>query len=314
MKVKYAAQVFSRSVYLAMQAFIAFNELLPTAVDAAEFVERMDDLFDTVNSSCVRIRERKMRHAMSPSTAHVQFLNSCFSWFQSWKFESGSQPRTIRGWQVTVRAIVLLWAELQASFGFQFLLTRNLNQDLLENLFGIVRQQHGCNETPNAYQFAAGLKHIVVGKLFKLSDNSNCEQDKSVLLTELKRLLSDVAGQGQSQSTASTSLDVPEHLSETDLPSLDVLEANIVCYVSGYLVHTFLKSKACDSCRQLLKSPSQDLASSNQVFMMFKAVEIEGRTLGNLAVPTEMAFHHVARLEQLFSVAINDVAHKEWVS
>lgn len=27
-----------------------------------------------------------------------------------------------------------------------------------------------------------------------------------------------------------------------------------------------------------------------------------------------MAFHHVARSEQLFSVAINDVAHKEQVS
>ncbi|KAH9361777.1 hypothetical protein HPB48_005070 [Haemaphysalis longicornis] len=243
MKVKYAAQVFSRSVCLAMQV----NELLPTAVDTAEFVERMDVLFDTANSSCVRIRERKMRHAMSPSTEHVQFLNSCFSWFQSWKFESGCQPRTVRGWQVAVRAIVLLWAELQASFGFQCLLTCNLNQDPLENLFGIVRQQHGCNETPNAYQFAAGLKHIVVGKLFKLPNNSNCEQDKSVLLKSLKRPpLSDVAG--QSQSTAGTSLDVREHLSVTDLPSLDVLEANIVFYMSGYLVHAFLKSKACYSC------------------------------------------------------------------
>lgn len=32
------------------------------------------------------------------------------------------------------------------------------------------------------------FKHIVAGKFFKISGHSNCEADRSVILTELKKL------------------------------------------------------------------------------------------------------------------------------
>ncbi|XP_037518321.1 uncharacterized protein LOC119395100 [Rhipicephalus sanguineus] len=82
MKVKFASQAFSNSVYLAIEAFVAFTVLPPEATKTAEFVERMDQLFDTSNSSCVHIRERKMRHAISEQTEHINFLNSCISWIK----------------------------------------------------------------------------------------------------------------------------------------------------------------------------------------------------------------------------------------
>lgn len=148
-----------------------------------------------------------MRNAISPETDHISFLNSCLSWIKSWKFNAPRQPRTVQGWQVTIKAIILLWAELHDSFNFIFLLTRHLNQNVLENMFGIVWQQHGCNETPNPYQFAAGLKHIMVSKLFKLSDNSNCEEEKALLLIELGQL---------SLSRADCSLSRPERGSTAD--------------------------------------------------------------------------------------------------
>lgn len=117
-----------------------------------------------------------MRRAISPNREHIDFLEFCIAWIRSRRFTAPRQPRTILGWQVTIKAIILLWSGLHESFDFQFLLTRRLNQDVLENMFGIVRQQHGCNETPNAYQFASGLKHIIVGKLFKLSGHSTAKR------------------------------------------------------------------------------------------------------------------------------------------
>lgn len=96
--------------------------------------------------------------------------------------------------------------------------------------------------------------------------------------------------------------------------SVNVLEANIVCYVSGYLVHTFLKKKACEKCTVLLKDSSQELSSNSQVYMMFRAVEIEGKPLGHLTVPTQAALSFVHKLEALFNAQIGAVAHLVGVS
>lgn len=207
---------------------------------------------------------------------------------------------------MTIKAVCMLWADLQESYNFKFLLARRLNQDPLENLFGIIRQQHSCNETANTFQFTAGLRHIIVGKLFKLSDGSNCQADKAVLLTELKKLRLDQ----ESPTVADT---FSSNLSDTEEPA-DVLESNIVCYVSGYLVQAFLKKAPCLQCKDLLKDKSQDLSSPNQISMMFKAVEMQDKTLGNLTVPTEAAFNFVRKLEEEFSVQIGAVAHLRGVS
>lgn len=39
------------------------------------------------------------------------------------------------------------------NIGFKYILTANLSQDRLENLFGIVRQSAGTNDHPTAAQF-----------------------------------------------------------------------------------------------------------------------------------------------------------------
>lgn len=53
MKVKLAAQVLSNSVAAAVFTFAALNILAPDSVFTAEFIERMDQLFDSLNSSVV---------------------------------------------------------------------------------------------------------------------------------------------------------------------------------------------------------------------------------------------------------------------
>ncbi|XP_075732575.1 uncharacterized protein LOC142775116 [Rhipicephalus microplus] len=178
MKVKWASQALSNSVYLAIEAFIAVNVLPPQAISTAEFVEQMNHLFDSLNSSCVNIMERKMRCAISYSTDHIEILNSSFR--------------------------------------------------SLENLFGIIRQQNGCNQNLNTFQCTAGLRHIIVGKLFELSDGSNCEAEKAVLLTELKNLRLDQGGAAVADASSSKVSDIEG----TEEPA-DILESSIVCYISG---------------------------------------------------------------------------------
>lgn len=86
----------------------------------------------------------------------------------------------------TIKVILLLWENISQNFDFKFLLMRRLQQDLLENVFGHIRQKQGCgcNINPNVSQFISGLKHIGICKLFILSDKGNVEDDRADLLQE----------------------------------------------------------------------------------------------------------------------------------
>ena len=73
------------------------------------------------------------------------------------------QLKFIFGWRLTIKAISILFKTLQAK-GYKFLLTRNLNQDCLENFFGQIRAccEHVKNPTP--IQFSPAFKKMFIMK------------------------------------------------------------------------------------------------------------------------------------------------------
>ncbi|XP_064472606.1 uncharacterized protein LOC135387239 [Ornithodoros turicata] len=183
MKVKLAVQVLSDRVSTGIATLIGMGRTHPAGIATSEFLLKMDVLFDCLNRSSIERRyDKKMRYAMQESTNHQKLLESAVQWIARWKFVSDRQPPTVRGWQITIRSVLALWEDLHQNFGFEYLLTRRLKQDPLENMFGQFRQMHGCNETPIAFQFVAGLKHTLVGRLSNLPSRGNCEADTTELL------------------------------------------------------------------------------------------------------------------------------------
>lgn len=136
-----------------------------------------------VNSSSPKKTAQKRRHALRKGDVElVEFLNYQIPWIQSWKFDARRQPQKIVGWQIAIRATLALWEDISTNCSFVYLLTRRLQQDRLENIFGIVRQKNGCNTKLNVGQFISGTKHICIQKPFKLSENNgNVENDRSKL-------------------------------------------------------------------------------------------------------------------------------------
>lgn len=314
MKVSRATQVLSASVSVAIMALVYANQLPKEAMATANFCDRMDKLFDALNSSSPKKTAQKCRHAIKKGDPElVQFLNDQIPWIQSWKFDAKRQPQTIVGWQITIRAVLDLWEDISTNYNFVYLLTRRLQQDPLENLFGHIRQKNGCNTNPNVFQFISGLKHICIRKLFKLSEsNGNVEDDKSELLQELSPF---------SLNKASLA-DTVESVQPDDFPSLDdisVLAHDIrshtiddaaAYYVAGYLVKLFLARtvKTC-SCSELLKDAGEDLSGAHQYFTMLKAYHVPSKLFGNLTVPSEGAFTFVQELEVHFLAMVEATAH-----
>ena len=62
------------------------------------------------------------------------------------------------------------------SGGFDYLETRSLNEDPLENTFGVIRLHCGSNNKPNLRQFLDALKtSIINGLAYTGLRNANCE-------------------------------------------------------------------------------------------------------------------------------------------
>ncbi|KAG0417903.1 hypothetical protein HPB47_005268, partial [Ixodes persulcatus] len=279
----------------------------------------IDKLFDILNIGSVTSQNpKKFRDALTSDQApgkakkckeQIEFPRTMLASISTRRFETRRQPHTVKGWQITISAVLLLWEDLHLNFGFSQLFTRRLNQDVLENLFGMCQQQHGCNETPNAFQFVRGLKHILVGKLFKISGQSNCEADRSVILTKLKKL-----PVPRCQAAAAHSEQQAEYLfgdleteSESQLTDSEmVIQANVRYYVAGNLVHRFMQKKLCAACSDTLKSSDESFRSKEQFLALLSA----GIALSN-ATPLQACLELVNVLEERFLTCISKVLHQD---
>lgn len=109
MKVKYAMQVLSSSVSLAILAFISMGCLLGEAIPTANFCQTIDQLFDILNSSVVSLLQTestKFRFVLSADPnpekekklrGQLDFLKSQLAWIAQWRFDTSRQPHTTRG-------------------------------------------------------------------------------------------------------------------------------------------------------------------------------------------------------------------------
>ncbi|XP_018405109.1 PREDICTED: uncharacterized protein LOC108781593 [Cyphomyrmex costatus] len=215
MRVKYAAQVFSDTMSVALLVAKHFKVVGPESEYTANFVKDMDNLFDTLNSCRLKEDKIKLRYAMR--------------------------------WVISITSILALAKDLRDNYDVEKLLTRHLNQDPLENFFAIVRQQHGNVKNPNPYQFQNGVRHTYITTISKLSENSNCEDDNTFTLTKIMKLSHKkkfIKPVNEAHVDISNVQNQIEELK--DLPDiLDVIHSKIdidrngIYYVAGYFCNKF---------------------------------------------------------------------------
>ena len=188
MKVKIAAKQLSHTM-VAIETFYTSGVILESeSLHTAEFVDLIDKLFDSLNSSQLYDSEgKKFRCAVSDSSPHLKFWSELLPKLKKWKiFENvnglngkiHSNFKFVEGWQITIRAVMYLWNILREK-GLTFLILRNFNQDPLENLFGQIRQHGFANNNPTCYQFIAAFKTLIINNLSSpISSKNNCEDDQ----------------------------------------------------------------------------------------------------------------------------------------
>ena len=136
-------QVISHTVAAGIWTLTDLDILPPEAKHTAEFISKIDQLFDVFNCSSLshaNPRRRGLQEKNQEET--IQFLNETKVWLNTVKCKSGSDLPCIEGWKMNIEALKLLWKD-QKEAGAESLFTRRLNQDLLEHFFGCIRGKGG---------------------------------------------------------------------------------------------------------------------------------------------------------------------------
>ena len=299
MKVKYATQVFSHTVAAAICTYVSTEKLPPSASGTAELLSMFDSLFDCVNSSTIH-STKKMKCAMSNATSHQGFLKEAIKFIMSIEVLDGvnivtGRIKCLKGWLVTLNAILQIWEHLKTMHDFNFLLTRRLNTDPIENFFGAIRQQGGNSDSPTTIQFCRAYRKLFFSSFLECS-TGNCDRDLDTLLAEFSNDKPDTPVLVSPREQPNTL-----EIGATDYSDKNVgdgIKANATCYVAVYLLMKCLKRHACQMCKDKLVSNTFD--DSRKLFCFFKAYETDKSAFGGLHAPSMSFFEFITKMEDVF--------------
>ena len=310
MSVKRAVQVLSHSVASGINSHVALGCLPAEAAYTAEFCEAMDQLFNSFNSrSKTAPLDKTWKHACSHTSGHIDFWQQNIKWLRNWEIES-TRIQCVKGWVLSMSATIALWDDLRKNYNVKYLLTSRLNQDPIENLFAVVRQKGGCNDTPQCDQFRHCLKAATIDTIMK-PRGSNCESDIDEILSEYITLTNSV-NKRTSSHVPDEDIPEPSVCSTTSMPiprGRSLPEENILVYVCGWLAYKSLQNHFCDRCYKFMVRNVPQMDDQRLVFSYFKSCIVKDRDFGYLKIPTTTMINFISICEDIFTVQFNRHCH-----
>lgn len=304
MNVSLAAQIFSHTVAASLANYISFGKLPIAACGTVEFIERIDNLFDMMNSAMVTNKKIFSRPYIG-SKEQKQYLTDMAAMFKKLnlhdKFGTNctNKIKCIFGWQITINSVLGLFEELNEN-GLKYLLTRRLNQDALENFFGKVRQQGGSCINPTPIQFTRAFKQLVGQHFFSNSIGTNCEEDdlKSLdLFTQWKNI--EVPKCNLFTQNLKTNLCFEKTTYNPDYRTINLPEINAFTYFCGYIYKKCLEQHNCSNCFD--SANTTQLTDKNVLIHLRSYNENhEENPFGNMCSPSEDFIDYLLNLETKF--------------
>lgn len=152
-----------------------------------------NQLFDSVNGLQLR-SDTPLRVAVTESSQHHSFWNNAIKFLCDMRFVNKTTKKPISTpslihWITTVKGFKKLWA-LVNELGMKCLKTRYVNQDPLENFFGVIRSHNRRNVNPTCAIFESSFKTLLVNNLTgKRTVGGNCEIDTGEPLFSLQHFV-----------------------------------------------------------------------------------------------------------------------------
>lgn len=330
MRVKYAVQVFSKSMSAAILTAHATGELNSiTAVDTAIFVRKVNDIFDFLDARTIRDSNPLKRGLSVFKEQPTQALRDAIEYFGNLEILENGKTRSniycVGGFQWTIKAILLLWEDLKNS-NWTYLLTSRLNQDPLENCFSVLRSRGGYNPQPTVKQFRQALQHNMFIKLQDPISSANCEKDDHELLelpsdteeddsrisnTDATTIFKNFDKSKEEHDELSSDEDDGTQKENLIDPRLS-LESCSIFYIAGYLISYLMKKTGCNHCKMLLLDESLALnANGKDLLILHRDYGISNTEIVSLKKPKHRFYLCVDYLLKEFD-KIFDICRKEY--
>lgn len=153
MSCKLAMHLFSNKVATTMKICIVTQQLKSkTAPNTEEIIKQLNNLLDCLNRNSL-FNSNPFKCALSDKCpCQLEFLLKAKTWFESLKKipadpkqpSKDLRPACFDGMVWTINAITMMHEE-QIKIGYNYLLTKRLNSDAIENMFAVFRQRGGYN-------------------------------------------------------------------------------------------------------------------------------------------------------------------------
>lgn len=295
MSVRLATQLFSRSVAVGLRTSVKTGDLeTPSALDTADFVEFVNNTFDSLNSKNLYDDNPNRRPLSAKNKQVCRNLEHAITVFKKIikitynkvGKEVESRPPCFKGMVLTIEAILQLYREEQSNNENFFLMTNNCVQDPLENFFSTIRQHNGFSRNPSSSQFRHLFTSVANFSFSKFSEYSNCEEDgnnylvskfnNSNFVTEVidKDLDLPATTTGEALNSPSRSIKGDLAIEEGDLivRAATSLEHCALNYVAGWAVLKSLEKSNCEDCRSCLVDVSSAYEPRN-LLILYKTYE-----------------------------------------
>ena len=172
--VRLAFETLSNSVANAIERY------LPHHKEASKFIKLANDAFDLLNA-------RNSNEQTATKAPYGKYYDVQTKILDDFKYEimnmSVIHPRlkSLRPFQkgiiITINSLRGLYKHLQEKIGLNFIITKNINQDIAENAFSILRGIGGFKDHPNSVDAKYRLRMLCISwHMLKPSQNSPVEE------------------------------------------------------------------------------------------------------------------------------------------
>lgn len=186
MRVPPAAKMFSNNVSRAVKVcgekgFIKYSNYK----ELSYVLKLVNDWFD-IHNSMAEFGRHEGVNAFTASEKQVKILDEMTELFK--KIKIGKHECCLpfqNGIIISNESLKGLYEMVKEKFQVNFIITRNLDQDVLENFFGFIRSMGSLYTHPDALQFKYRLRLYLLSKHSDtvFSSNTNCEQTDEETVT-----------------------------------------------------------------------------------------------------------------------------------
>ncbi|CAH2086827.1 unnamed protein product [Euphydryas editha] len=261
MKVKTATQIFSHTVAVATEHLTARSLLQLECKNLIKITLLFDKLFDTLNGNTLHIPNGKIyKGPVKKYSPHHKMWQDAKIILKTIKFrilkKNGDKIRlietsipSVQNLIKTIEGMEAIWKNVNERYGFDALLTRNLNQDPIENFFGNIRSYGVRNIMPSTVGFVGAYKALLLNNYNSPhSSKANCEEDGNRCLQSLHFFLTEE--NKQDSNVPKEEIRISDNIFDQH-KQIDAGQRNYVC---GWVLKKCLENivKSCKDCRQNL--------------------------------------------------------------